>query len=79
MLISDRIPITVGVVGHLDVITTEEQKLQIENLFRHLGRRISKFTCLPVLINCGGSRQNMSPTFSLTLKKRMNITKKDLS
>ena len=36
MLISDRIPITVGVVGHLDVITTEEQKLQIENLFRDL-------------------------------------------
>jgi hypothetical protein len=36
MLISDRIPITVGVVGHLDVITTDEQKLQIENLFRDL-------------------------------------------
>jgi hypothetical protein len=36
MLNSDRIPITVGVVGHLDVITTDEQKLQIENLFRDL-------------------------------------------
>lgn len=36
MLISDRIPITVGVVGHLDVITTDEQKLQIENLFKDL-------------------------------------------
>ncbi len=36
MLVSDRIPITVGVVGHLDVITTDEQKLQIENLFRDL-------------------------------------------
>lgn len=36
MLKSDRIPITVGVVGHLDVITTHEQKLQIENLFRDL-------------------------------------------
>jgi len=36
MLISDRIPITVGVVGHLDVITTNEQKLQIENLFKDL-------------------------------------------
>jgi len=39
MLISDRIPITVGVVGHLDVITTEEQKLQIENLFKDLAVR----------------------------------------
>jgi hypothetical protein len=39
MLISDRIPITVGVVGHLDVITTEEQKLQIENLFKDLAGR----------------------------------------
>lgn len=38
MLKSDRIPITVGVVGHLDVITTNEQKLQIENLFRDLAR-----------------------------------------
>jgi type II secretory pathway pseudopilin PulG len=36
MLKSDKIPITVGVVGHLDVITTEEQKLQIENLFKDL-------------------------------------------
>jgi len=39
MLISDRIPITVGVVGHLDVITTDEQKSQIENLFRDLAVR----------------------------------------
>lgn len=36
MLISDRIPITVGVVGHLEVITTDEQKVQIENLFRDI-------------------------------------------
>lgn len=33
---SGRIPITVGVVGHLDVVTTNEQKLQIENLFSDL-------------------------------------------
>jgi hypothetical protein len=33
---SDRIPITVGVVGHLDVITTEEHRLQIEKLFADL-------------------------------------------
>jgi len=33
MLISDRIPITVGVIGHLDVITTEEHRMQIEKLF----------------------------------------------
>jgi hypothetical protein len=33
MLKSDRIPITVGVVGHLDVITTDEHKVQIETLF----------------------------------------------
>ncbi len=36
MLISDRIPITVGVVGHLDVITTEEHRVQIERLFKDL-------------------------------------------
>ncbi|MDP4224026.1 MAG: hypothetical protein Q8868_12015 [Bacteroidota bacterium] len=36
MPISERIPITVGVVGHLDVITTDEHKLQIENLFKDL-------------------------------------------
>lgn len=36
MLKSDRIPITVGVVGHLDVITTEEHRLQIEKLFKDL-------------------------------------------
>jgi len=33
---SERIPITVGVVGHLDVITTDRQKGQIVNLFREL-------------------------------------------
>jgi hypothetical protein len=31
-----KIPITVGVVGHLDAITTEEHKNQIENLFKDL-------------------------------------------
>jgi hypothetical protein len=36
MLISERIPITVGVVGHLDVITTDKHKLQIEKLFTDL-------------------------------------------
>lgn len=39
MLISDRIPITIGVVGHLDVITTHEHKLQIETLFRDLAKK----------------------------------------
>lgn len=39
MLMSGRIPVTVGVVGHLDVITSEEHKLQIENLFRDLAAR----------------------------------------
>ena len=39
MLKSDRVPITVGVVGHLDVITTEEHKLQIESLFKDLAAR----------------------------------------
>ena len=33
---SDRIPITVGVVGHLDVITTEGHRLQITNFFNDL-------------------------------------------
>jgi Flp pilus assembly protein TadB len=31
-----KIPITVGVVGHLDAITTEDHKIQIENLFKDL-------------------------------------------
>ena len=30
---SERIPITVGVVGHLDVITTEDQRLEIADFF----------------------------------------------
>jgi len=33
---SEKIPITVGVVGHLDVITTEEQRLEITNFFCNL-------------------------------------------
>jgi len=32
----EKIPITVGVVGHLDAITTEEHKMQIELLFKDL-------------------------------------------
>jgi hypothetical protein len=32
----ERIPITVGVVGHLDIIATEEQRLQIANFFLDL-------------------------------------------
>ena len=36
MLISDRIPITIGVIGHLDVITTEVTSMQIERFFRDL-------------------------------------------
>ena len=33
---SGKIPITVGIVGHLDAITTEEHKLKIEQLFKDL-------------------------------------------
>jgi hypothetical protein len=33
MTISERIPITVGVVGHLDLFSTEEQKSQITRFF----------------------------------------------
>jgi hypothetical protein len=33
---SEKIPITLGVVGHLDAITTNEHKLQIEQLFKDL-------------------------------------------
>ena len=36
MFISDRIPITIGVIGHLDVITTEVTSMQIERFFRDL-------------------------------------------
>mgnify|MGYP005846163725 CR=1 FL=1 len=39
MLKSEKIPITVGVVGHLDVITTEDHKIQIEKLFTDLAIR----------------------------------------
>lgn len=39
MLISERIPITVGVIGHLDVISTDEHRVQIEKLFRDLAAR----------------------------------------
>ena len=35
---SDRIPITVGVVGHVDVITTDRQKGQLINLFKDLAK-----------------------------------------
>jgi hypothetical protein len=47
MLISDRIPITVGVVGHLDVITTEEHRTKIEQLFKDLA---SKYPNSPVYL-----------------------------
>src|SRR5512140_1658811 len=33
---SERIPITVGVAGHLDLIATEEQKLQVTRFFTDL-------------------------------------------
>jgi hypothetical protein len=33
---SDKIPITVGVVGHLDAVTTPEHKVKIEQLFKDL-------------------------------------------
>jgi hypothetical protein len=36
MLHAYKIPITIGVVGHLDAITTDEHKIQIENLFKDL-------------------------------------------
>ncbi len=39
MVISDRIPITVGVIGHLDVITTDEHRVQIEKLFSDLAAK----------------------------------------
>ena len=36
MFMSDRIPITIGVIGHLDVITSEVTSTQIEKFFRDL-------------------------------------------
>ena len=36
---SEKIPITVGVVGHLDIIATDEQKSQITDFFRDLASR----------------------------------------
>jgi hypothetical protein len=36
---SERIPITVGVVGHLDLIATEKQKISITEFFRDLADR----------------------------------------
>ncbi|HDZ40844.1 MAG TPA: hypothetical protein ENH59_04095 [Bacteroidetes bacterium] len=43
--ISERIPITVGIVGHLDVIATDEHMYQIEKLFKDLAVR---YPCSPV-------------------------------
>jgi hypothetical protein len=47
MLESDRIPITVGVVGHLDVIATVEHRTQIKNFFLDLA---SKYPNSPVYL-----------------------------
>ena len=47
MLISERIPITIGVVGHLDVITTVEHRIQIEKLFKDLA---TKYPYSPVYL-----------------------------
>jgi hypothetical protein len=47
MLESDRIPITVGVVGHLDVIATGEHRAQIKNFFLDLA---SKYPNSPVYL-----------------------------
>lgn len=39
MAVVEKIPITVGVIGHLDAITTPEHKLQIERLFKDLSAK----------------------------------------
>ena len=44
---SDSIPITVGIAGHLDVITTEEQRLQIRDFFCDLA---SKYVNSPIYL-----------------------------
>jgi hypothetical protein len=36
---SERIPITVGVVGHLDIVATDEQRFQITNFFIDLANK----------------------------------------
>jgi hypothetical protein len=38
MLMSNRIPITVGIIGHLDIIPTNEHRKQIEALFMDLAQ-----------------------------------------
>ena len=45
MLISKKIPITVGIVGHLDIITTEEHRKELESLFVNLS---SKYPNSPI-------------------------------
>ena len=54
---SERIPITVGVVGHLDVITTEEQRLEITDFFCDLAAEYPNSPIYLFLINCRGCRQ----------------------
>ncbi|MEE4214273.1 MAG: hypothetical protein V2I34_04355, partial [Bacteroidales bacterium] len=36
---SKKIPITVGIVGHLDIITTVEQRKELESLFEGLAAK----------------------------------------
>jgi hypothetical protein len=47
MLKSGKIPITIGVVGHLDVIVTEKLRLQITKFFRDLA---SEYPVSPIYL-----------------------------
>jgi hypothetical protein len=47
MAYSDAIPITVGVVGHLDLVPTGEHRLQLIRFFRDLS---SSYPCSPVYL-----------------------------
>jgi len=70
-----KIPITVGVVGHLDAITTEEHKIQIENLFRDLA---SAYPNSPIYLfsSIAEGADRFVANILLGLKKREEFTER---
>jgi hypothetical protein len=70
-----KIPITVGVVGHLDAITTEEHKSQIENLFKDLA---SAYPNSPIYLfsSIAEGADRFVANILLGLKKRKDYTER---
>jgi hypothetical protein len=68
------IPITVGIVGHRDAITTREQEIQITTLFRDLA---SRFPCSPIYLF--SSLADGADRFVARLFLQMRQTDRELS